>query len=411
MNRRAFLAGIAVLPACAGTRLEPAERRHRAVDPGPVRPRLTRPGEVPVLLVAARGREQLAILDAVRGATTFLRAGELVLASDGRAEERLDLEPRSASTGLGFDGRSYPGRFVVQTSASGGLELINLVDLEDYVEAVVAAELSIWSAEPDELAAQAVCVRTYALSTLARRGEVTSRPVLFDSTLDQAYRGRHRPADSDAARRVARKLRDATLSTRGLVLERGDRLEDARFHAACGGRTADPVEVFGDDALPGLVPVECPPCLRRAEAERAAGAPSETRPLGWERAFTLAELGAAARRLRLGSRMLSVAPARVDRAGRWLAAEVHGRVERRRVPLDELRAAFGPVELKSARILSTRPRAGEALESSWTVRGLGRGHGVGMCQEGARDLARAGWNFHRILAHYYPGARLERRIR
>jgi stage II sporulation protein D len=39
--------------------------------------------------------------------------------------------------------------------------------------------------------------------------------------------------------------------------------------------------------------------------------------------------------------------------------------------------------------------------------GRGWGHGVGMSQWGAEGFARHGWDYRRILAHYYPGTRLE----
>jgi SpoIID/LytB domain protein len=39
--------------------------------------------------------------------------------------------------------------------------------------------------------------------------------------------------------------------------------------------------------------------------------------------------------------------------------------------------------------------------------GRGWGHGVGMSQWGAEGYARHGWSYDRILAHYYPGTRLE----
>ena len=76
--------------------------------------------------------------------------------------------------------------------------------------------------------------------------------------------------------------------------------------------------------------------------------------------------------------------------------------------MDELRAAFGSIHLKSALIETSSPAAGGTLHSSLVIHGRGRGHGVGLCQEGARDLARAGHSFHRILSHYYPGSRIER---
>lgn len=46
--------------------------------------------------------------------------------------------------------------------------------------------------------------------------------------------------------------------------------------------------------------------------------------------------------------------------------------------------------------------------SSVTFVGAGNGHGVGMCQHGAREIARRGGKFDQILGHYYPGAVLQR---
>lgn len=43
------------------------------------------------------------------------------------------------------------------------------------------------------------------------------------------------------------------------------------------------------------------------------------------------------------------------------------------------------------------------------VRGRGRGHGVGLCQEGAAAMASAGANFRQILQHYYPNTTLKGR--
>jgi stage II sporulation protein D len=40
--------------------------------------------------------------------------------------------------------------------------------------------------------------------------------------------------------------------------------------------------------------------------------------------------------------------------------------------------------------------------------GRGWGHGVGLCQNGAYGLARAGLRFDRILRHYYTGIEIER---
>ena len=51
-------------------------------------------------------------------------------------------------------------------------------------------------------------------------------------------------------------------------------------------------------------------------------------------------------------------------------------------------------------------RTAEAGVSQLTIRGRGLGHGVGMSQWGAEDRAKAGQSYRRILAFYYPGARI-----
>ena len=43
---------------------------------------------------------------------------------------------------------------------------------------------------------------------------------------------------------------------------------------------------------------------------------------------------------------------------------------------------------------------------SWRFDGGGFGHGAGLSQAGAIDLAGRGWSLERILSHYYPGTSL-----
>ena len=71
-----------------------------------------------------------------------------------------------------------------------------------------------------------------------------------------------------------------------------------------------------------------------------------------------------------------------------------------------LRAAFGFTRLKSGLIDKLWPAAGEEIVDGLYFSGRGRGHGVGLCQVGARDYARQGWSADQILAHYYAGAQV-----
>jgi len=42
-----------------------------------------------------------------------------------------------------------------------------------------------------------------------------------------------------------------------------------------------------------------------------------------------------------------------------------------------------------------------------TLRGVGQGHGLGLCQRGARGMAESGSDFRAILEHYFPNTRME----
>src|SRR5438067_1311082 len=61
----------------------------------------------------------------------------------------------------------------------------------------------------------------------------------------------------------------------------------------------------------------------------------------------------------------------------------------------------------AAAIACALPTAAEPA-TSFSIVGRGFGHGVGMSQYGAQGFALHGWDYRRILAHYYPGTTLAR---
>jgi SpoIID/LytB domain protein len=102
--------------------------------------------------------------------------------------------------------------------------------------------------------------------------------------------------------------------------------------------------------------------------------------------------------------VVSIAPARSDAAGRWLAVDVEGPHGRKVIPFEELRRRLSPTALLSSAIVSTWPRAGQPISAGVSFTGRGRGHGVGLCQSGALVYAQRGENARAILQRYYPGA-------
>ena len=68
----------------------------------------------------------------------------------------------------------------------------------------------------------------------------------------------------------------------------------------------------------------------------------------------------------------------------------------------KVREAVGFTDLYSSRF--TAETKGKVIH----IHGRGFGHGVGMCQWGARGMAEAGKNHLAILEHYYRGVRVKR---
>lgn len=369
------------------------------------------PAAVPVRLAEVEGALRLE-LEGLWGPLVLERAGPRVRASDGREALRLAVEP-------GYDGlvrhagRAYPGTVWVEAHPDGGLRATAHTPLEEYLGGVVAAELVLWSARVPELEAQAVAARSYALAALAARG---AGAFLWSDTRDQVYRGRFEPSPDAGSQRAAARLAEALRRSAGRTLQVGREVLDARFHASCGGHGAAFADVFPLEApawaRPGQGGAPCPPCARLGEGETAEALPPGTGRGGargrvrWTLEVGEAELAKLAAELDLGSRLVSLRPTRVDDHGRWLACELVGERSSARLELGELRRRLGYDRLLSGRIVRTRPRLGEPIVDGLYLEGLGRGHGVGLCQTGARELAAEGWSAEAILGHYYPDAGL-----
>ena len=246
---------------------------------------------------------------------------------------------------------------------------VDSVPLERYVEGVVASE--VYASWPEEvLKAQAVVARTYALhESSRRRGEPYD---LESSVLSQAY----------GTREVTPSVRQAARLTRGEYLAwRGEPVLSV-FHSAAGGRTASAEEVWGE-ALPYL---------------RSVASPDDTAPhYFWSYEIAESEL----------VDLLRDAGYPVTGDGGVGAAQLSdsGRVER-------VEIAGAPVSGRQLReLLGTRAIRSTLFElrsGDGRVRflGSGAGHGVGLSQWGARELALRRQSYRQILAHYYPGTSL-----
>jgi stage II sporulation protein D (peptidoglycan lytic transglycosylase) len=283
---------------------------------------------------------------------------------------------KSAGEFVSVNGKVYRGWMDIRKQGDG-LLVINDLDIEDYLQGVVASEIPHdWQYEA--LKAQAVAARTYALyqkKTAGRRLYHVSATVA-----SQVYVGREgeRP-------RAARAVED----TRGLVIVYHGEIIPAFFHASCGGHTENAFELWGIDA-PYLQGVDCD-C-------------QEISRYGlWEVRVGKAQIISALRQMGyhvgdiLGINIKGITP-----AGRVREVVIGTSKGKRYIPAEPLRAALGNTLIPSV-FFELAMEGDEAVFS-----GRGMGHGVGLCQWGAEEMAEKGSDFEAILAHYYPGTSLMR---
>lgn len=144
----------------------------------------------------------------------------------------------------------------------------------------------------------------------------------------------------------------AVEATRGIVLEFESHAFAAMYTRSCSGRTHTPVEVGLSTGIYPYYSVECTYC--------------QSHPARWQSrisahdAVGLIPFNEAAR-------------LRVARKVGWSS-----------VPSNDFR---------------TKKEGGLIV-----LNGVGQGHGIGLCQAGAKAMAEHGASFREILAHYYPNA-------
>lgn len=273
---------------------------------------------------------------------------------------------------LYVDGKAFHGKLMVYRNTRGIL-LVNDLDIERYVEGVASKEVpSSWPIEA--IKAQAVIARTFALKRIQQHAK---RGRLYDvesSVLDQVYGG-HTEHTS---------VQEAVRATSGTVLTFGGKLIEAFYHSCCGGMTTTPEHVWRS-ALPYYRPVPCPYCTQ---------CPSYFWKLESKASSIVAALHGTKYAL---NDLRSITVAKKDASGRNAALFLRSSQGEQRISGDDFRRYLGYGVLKSTHFTANIDASGSVL-----FRGSGSGHGLGLCQWGAKNLADQGKSFREILSHYYP---------
>lgn len=315
------------------------------------------------------------------GASISVRAsGErlTIAGADGATELRLTGNYRIESGELPAINLHFPLRVEAREDH---LSLSVTMPQEEYVAEVLAAEASD-SWKDEALKAMAVAVRTYA--TRFRGAHEKDGFDFCDTTHCQVVRWN---AKNPRARAAAE-------ATQGEILQFDGAPARTYYHQNCGGMVAASNEIWPDIYATYLRGHTDPYCVVSGD-------------LKWESAIALADVDAALR------------AAALSPPKGWTDIEIAGRSASGRA--QKLRLGGGAaddflISASTFRYAVSRSLGWNRIRSDlFEVRtegdravffGRGAGHGVGMCQTGAEEMAVEGKDYREILDFYYPGTQL-----
>ncbi len=297
----------------------------------------------------------------------------------------IRLASISSNTGiLEIEREKYKGTVHVQTSEKfNGCDIINELFLEDYLATLLPKEMnSTWPIEA--LKAQAVAARSYAYHKLMT--DQVSRTKGFNTYYDIENSEKHQVNGSyfDATRKTMK----AAKGTKGEVLAlAGGKVSPIFFHSKCGGKTLTPDQVW-TNKVPGYRSVPCPFCHKHGKKN-------------WKHSFKedkvqnhIKRAIATYNRPRSEIKNSNMQFYRDSKSNHQLKVSLNG--AHKSIKKSRLRSTMGRKALPSNYF--NLKKVGDEI----IVSGSGYGHGVGMCQFGAKELALQGFSYKQILAHYFP---------
>jgi SpoIID/LytB domain protein len=338
---------------------------------------------------------------------TVASAQTIVCRSLSRADEQ--------NGAFRIGGTAYRGEAHL-VSRGGTVQVINDVFIDDWLKGLIGAEIGN-DAPMEALKAQAVSARSEACYKLLRPPHAAAGFDFCNGVHCQAYKGMSRENAATI---------QACETTAGLIIAAEGDIVDAVYSNLCGGITALPEDVW--DTRPGRPGYG----IIRDGTDR--------------RAPNLSTDSAASRFLRSNAGDIFCDssnpnyPRYAQKYWRWS-------VQRN---ASQLQRAFGVGEIRELGVSERKNsgtvwsltaigvRGSRTLTKELTIRraldlwsgffvvepvrsggfvtaavfhGGGNGHGVGMCQQGARQMAGRGMSFVQILRHYYPGTSIERLYR
>lgn len=298
----------------------------------------------------------------------FARGNLIEIDGYGRYKPPIIIEPLNSH--ILILKRKYRGNIEINIE-NGKLLAINTIDIEEYLYGVIKMEIDPkWPYET--VKAQAIIARTFAYKNLGKHR--LSGFDLCNGVHCQVYAGIN--AEDELAIKAVNE-------TKGEFLYYKDSLAFVYYHSACGGMTEDSSHAWGGKTIPYLSSVICPYCKNSPHSN-------------WKARLNYSDIE---RKLNIGSLYSIRKYPDVGRAWKVFIKHSKGEYE---VLASHFRRVFGQNLIKSTFFDI------EQMRSSVLFTGKGYGHGVGLCQWGAKRMGELGFKSSEILSFYFPGCEIKK---
>ncbi len=293
----------------------------------------------------------------------------------------------------------FRGEIHIIKDADNYLLIVNYLPIEEYLKGVVPAEIGRLDIELIEaLKAQAIAARTYTISHLKKRYDMGYD---MECTIaDQVYKGVF--AEYHITNIAIKETKGIVALYNGIPI-------DAKYHSTCGGHTSDNENAWGGDPVPYLRGVyDGGGCLFNRYHYC-----DDSKHYNWKHVFKRSDFFTLVNRniSNMKGKTIKIKKIYVKKR------DNNGRVNLL-IAVDTNGKHWNLTGLDIRRIFRGVNAPGNFLRSRYfkiifrfntiTIEGKGFGHGVGMCQYGAMDMARKGKKYDAILKHYYRGIELKK---
>jgi len=298
-----------------------------------------------------------------------VRNGHLYVNKVRYDDEILFIVPTKHATA--FDANEYQGSFVIARK-NDSVYLINSLDLEDYVFSVLRTES--WPGWPLEVnKVFAVACRSYAIAMIMRSKSSKLPYHIKNTNVHQTYTGIHE----------CPLLKTAVEETRGVFVSYEGKPIIAMFDGCCGGVVPAHIKGFNFTGAPYLArPYACTYCR-------------SCKLYSWQAHYSANALTSMMKKTAPTIKKLKdIKVTKKDKAGLVQEVTLHSPRGAARVPGKKFYSSLKGIKSYCFTI--------HKHADTVTFKGRGYGHHLGLCQWGAREMVRRGWQYRDILQFYYP---------